>query len=337
MMGSIYRNAEVICWLGRGDDNPKFGRVMKYLDTASEHTSMPTELLRQELLYSWDTRTDSDTNGSTSVEMASPRARASRVSSLNRYAEKYPHRYPHEYLDHFEDGTSTDRSLKSQVLFQDIEAICTHTYWRRTWMIQEVVLGRSITIWLGGSSIDGLKFFVFCKLVLLQKLSELGVLMIDAFRILHLRQYSQNITLMLLMEFSEHSSCQDLRDKFYAMVGLASDCHENQIIPDYTKSKKQVYADIISMHITSKQSYEYRIQSIVYFSQLVQRVFSPLSASLSGDTQDMTDGSQQSFDKERLIEICGVNCGTITELCEPHLEILLGTPRACEAHESSPI
>lgn len=306
MMGSIYQNAEVICWLGTGDGNQKLDRAMKCLKAASDTINMSNELLCQELRYGWDIEQDC-------VGNSSPRARASRASSLNIYAGQYPTRYSHE----FQYGSSSNK-----LLFQDVEAICSHTYWRRTWIIQEAVLGQNLTIWLGDVAIDHHKFFFLCKRILLQNLSELGVLMMDAFRILHLRRQGQTLTLAQLMEFSEHSSCQDLRDRVYAMIGLASDCQEKQIVPDYGKSKTEVYEDVIWMHMhASNLTYDYHghAQSTVYFSQLVQRAFWPLAGSISGPLAETPDTErEQILLDNKVIEITGVRCGKIKSPCEPN-------------------
>jgi hypothetical protein len=40
IMGSIYRNADVICWLGKGDGNTKFGRIMKQLKIMSNTSGL---------------------------------------------------------------------------------------------------------------------------------------------------------------------------------------------------------------------------------------------------------------------------------------------------------
>ncbi|RDW66316.1 hypothetical protein BP6252_09951 [Coleophoma cylindrospora] len=261
MMGSIYRNAEVICWLGRGNDNKQLDRAMRYLENT------PDEVNPQELLYSWDIDNHSmPSSHQVSVDMASPRARNNH-SSLSYHD-------PRQYSDRYQSGYSSNYPSILEIS-PNIEALCSLTYWRRTWIIQEVVLARRLMIWQGDVCIDEMKFFGLCKRVLLHSLTEQGVLMVEAFRILHLRRYGQSLTLMQLMEFSELSSCQDLRDRVYAMLGLASD--GQQLIPDYTKSIEDVYKDVMLMHTLCTKRNNLRT---VYFSQLVQRAFWPLSASI---------------------------------------------------------
>ncbi|KAH8684274.1 heterokaryon incompatibility protein-domain-containing protein [Tricladium varicosporioides] len=309
MMGSIYQNAEVICWLGRGNGNDRLDRAMRYLGTT------PQKIESQELLYSWETNhRHQPSSYGLSVYMASPRVRNDRKSSLDRY----PRHHPGEY----ETQSSPNDCLSNLQIFLDIEALCSHTYWRRTWIIQEVVLGKKLTIWQGDVCIDEIRFFGLCKRILLQNLSEQGVLMIEAFRILHLRQHGRSLTLIQLMEFSELSSCQDLRDRVYAMLSLASDCQ--QITPDYTKSIEDVYKYVMLMYTSDiKQNDSRRGYSIVYISQLVQRAFWPLSASvLEHSSETPGTETQKKSLEEPIIEIGGVDYGTISGPCKSNPEDL---------------
>ncbi|PVH75743.1 hypothetical protein DL98DRAFT_466075, partial [Cadophora sp. DSE1049] len=95
LMGKIYRNAEVICWLGKGDD-PKHVKAMEYI-------------------CNWPFVQDR------------ARARQSGTGATS--------------MLHDEDYRS-----KETPYFSELEALCSHSYWTRTWIIQEFVLGKIIKI-----------------------------------------------------------------------------------------------------------------------------------------------------------------------------------------------
>jgi Heterokaryon incompatibility protein (HET) len=286
MMGSIYKNAEVICWLGNGDQEGKFATVMKYLmsDRLHQLQEVPE---RQPVLPS-----------------SFPRA----ANSSMAYYKDIHHNPP------------IDKSIS--LLYRDVEALCSLSYWRRTWIIQEVVLANRIQIRLGDISIGEIQFTTAVKAILLKGLNEESLLMVDAFRILGLRSRwhkGRDLKLLRLMEFSERSSCQDLRDKVYAMIGLASDCQDKQLVPNYTKSLWEVYSDVILHHFYHSDCEEDGSSwLLVQSSQLVQRAFWRISESLCDyEHIFLKPRSSSNVSEEQMIKISGIHCGTVVGISDP--------------------
>jgi hypothetical protein len=338
MMGSIYRNAEVICWLGRGDGNGNLTRAMRHLiQMAQEKRHQPSEKALRAI----------DKAVSRSQTVAKPNDLGATLTSSdleNLYlyqlikeheGEAYPlpPRKRHDPLSFPKTGTSS-MSYRSQLyyeshtnkfpasLYRDVEALCSLSYWRRTWIIQEVVLGKRIQIRLGDNSIDGDDFASASRVFLLAGLNEESLLMVDALRILSLRSSwlkHQNLTLIRLIEFSERSSCQDLRDRVYAMIGLASDCQDKQIVPDYNKSLLDVFSEVVLGHFYPEDCDQHGYSwQLVHSSQLVQRAFWSLSGSLF--EHEMLLLKPESFgevSEPPMLKIFGVNCGTVCGISDP--------------------
>jgi hypothetical protein len=141
---------------------------------------------------------------------------------------------------------------------------------------------------------------------------------IDGFRILHLRRswisQPQDLTLMKMMDFSELSSCVDLRDRVYGMIGIAFDCKNGQIVPDYNKSLMEVYGDVmfhVLYHSSSKSEDGDQTWSRVRNSQLVQRALFRVSTGLSEQGSLLPDSKPDEFTEGAKLEIKGLIYGTV--------------------------
>jgi hypothetical protein len=119
---------------------------------------------------------------------------------------------------------------------------------------------------------------------------------------------------MKLMDFSELSSCGDLRDRVYSMIGLAFDCKNRQIMPDYTQSLMEVYSDVM-LHILYHSSLKLwdrdRAWSYVHHSQLVQRALFGLSTSISERRCSLPDAKLDELTKRAKLEVKGLKHGTV--------------------------
>ena len=63
-----------------------------------------------------------------------------------------------------------------------------------------------------------------------------------------LKRESHGSSLKELLHDCRDSLCTDQRDKIYALVGLASDCQDGQVVIDYSKSLAQVYKDVMKLY-----------------------------------------------------------------------------------------
>jgi len=317
MMGRIYRNADVICWLGKGED-PKHIRAMEHIcdwifiesrakaGDRSTHPESSTTKKRHNSIQGDDQMLDSFASSASDdlAAMVDPPAKMQPRTVLKSGVTSM-----------LQDEHAYSRSPSH---FVEVEAICSHSYWRRTWIIQEFVLGKSIRIRLGSYEIGESDFQLAVEQVLLQRFNSKGLQLLDSFRVAYLRSDRLNghqLPLIRLIELSEKSSCQDLRDRIYAMIGLASDCQNGEIIPDYSKSFCEVFEDVVLRHFyPSDLDRLGHSWSTVYASCLVQRILWRTSESVSEVDEAIL--AQKLLDTD-LLSIHGKSCGTVRELSVP--------------------
>jgi hypothetical protein len=138
---------------------------------------------------------------------------------------------------------------------QALVELCERPYWRRMWIIQEVVNARHITVWCGTRSFEWeLVEMLYQKLRILESTSWLAhhafataVFQSSAGVIIWQRAYwrhpdTPTPNLQTLIEVFHGWQCADVRDKVYALVGMAST--ETAIVPDYSKSTLEIFCDV---------------------------------------------------------------------------------------------
>lgn len=147
------------------------------------------------------------------------------------------------------------RPLWSKQEGRALAELCERPYWRRMWIIQEVISAKKIVALCGTKS-----FHWECFLKLYQKLKvlesthwlahhafALAVFQSSASVIIWQRAYwrhpdTPKPSLKTLISIFSGWQCKDLRDKVYALVGMASP--ETAVIPDYSRSTLQICQDI---------------------------------------------------------------------------------------------
>lgn len=137
-----------------------------------------------------------------------------------------------------------------------IRDLCERPYWRRMWVIQEIIHANKLTVWCGSQRLD---WPVLDKLYLtLKTLQEekclarhefvADVLRSPAFVMVWQRAHwrhpeTPTPKLQTLIEIFQGWECTDIRDKVYALVSMAD--QETAIIPDYSRSSRQIYHDVL--------------------------------------------------------------------------------------------
>lgn len=133
--------------------------------------------------------------------------------------------------------------------------MCRHSYWSRTWIIQEFVRAPSIEVICGNASIAWNQFEVLLDLLsrepYLSHRTITPLFRTRPARLTSRRQMGRTDTLYeLLLEFHD-SQCKERRDKVYGILGLASDCvRQSDDLPesikaDYKKHIVEVYFDTV--------------------------------------------------------------------------------------------
>src|SRR6266536_1633585 len=135
--------------------------------------------------------------------------------------------------------------------WQALSELCRREYWRRVWIVQEVILARRIIIhygesearWLGLENLINGYDAIFTPVTVqkaAQQVKESIPAQLHSLRIMH---KLKGCTLNKLLETTRDSLCTDPRDKVYALVGLAVECRNGQFVADYSKSLDKVYND----------------------------------------------------------------------------------------------
>lgn len=166
--------------------------------------------------------------------------------------------------------------------FDDFQlAVCKHPYWRRLWIIQEIVLARAIIICIGKDTKEWKEFVGSFELVRTMDTEEQfteGRHLIQQLNERHIRRHDDSNRLEVLLQDFEYALCLERRDKIYGLLGLAQDCQDGSILVDYSKAYYEVYCDVIKFFIKKRPlangaANEFdRSMRLVKFSQLLQRL-----------------------------------------------------------------
>lgn len=206
-----------------------------------------------------------------------------------------------------------------------IASWCKRSYWRRMWVVQEIQLAKQLFIHCGEKKISWSAFtrarecmadwhepFESEKEAYESMRTSLPARMDD----LRAKGRTRQIPLIDWLETFEASMCTEPKDKVYALVGLASDCQNNELTVDYSKSMSQIFFDVLRLYfgdeLSAAGSSETCTANVLHFSQCLFKW-------LRMDSRD--DRSVETYDerlpKER-IWIRGIYCGPIAVFGNVH-------------------
>lgn len=133
-------------------------------------------------------------------------------------------------------------------------------WWKRVWIVQEVVAANEIVVRYGGRFIPWSFFVHVCQAIqasefrahprahILRTCGYRKFMALDNFR-------SHGAMLLIrLLQCTRDYSATDPRDKIYAMLGIAADVSPTDIVPDYTQSPEEVYLGVLRFMITTRGS-----------------------------------------------------------------------------------
>jgi len=120
-----------------------------------------------------------------------------------------------------------------------MDDLCRRNYWRRLWIFQEVRLARRMRLMCGSKTASWKSFQALMQFADTRS----GIAQLDdsteivasspAMRMVRLNLKSVDTALWSLVQETKHLRCFDARDKIYALLGVATEGHEN-FKPDYT-------------------------------------------------------------------------------------------------------
>jgi ankyrin repeat protein len=120
-----------------------------------------------------------------------------------------------------------------------MSGICSRPYWRRLWVFQEIWLARKIRLMCGSKTVPWSHFHALME----HAHARSGISQLDdnteavanspAMRMRNLNIESVDTELWSLIQETRYLRCLDIRDKIYALLGVATKGHES-IEPDYS-------------------------------------------------------------------------------------------------------
>ena len=156
--------------------------------------------------------------------------------------------------------------------------LCERPYWRRMWIIQEILHAERIVMWCGSKWVE---WNVIEQLYLTLKSlqdeawdahheSVLGVLhsaaAVMAWQRAHWRHPSVTAPrLQTLVEVFQEWQCGDVRDKVFALVSMAS--RDTAIEPDYSLTVRDVFVAVRDKHADSDWKFENLLSQLLGLSQ----------------------------------------------------------------------
>ncbi|CAN9130746.1 unnamed protein product [Alternaria alternata] len=169
-----------------------------------------------------------------------------------------------------------------------VSSLCKRRYWSRMWIIQEVVHANRVEIHCGSEILEWYKFeqLYYYVSIISRDYKEMDTPFYNAVRsspamsivkikaldeATHLPGRPRDVTIDSLMETYSAHECEDIRDKVYAVVGIAK--YGSTIVVDYRKSAKDVLLDVFYL-VSTEMSWEakWREDELLRIGQLLEKV-----------------------------------------------------------------
>ncbi|KAH6849382.1 heterokaryon incompatibility protein-domain-containing protein [Alternaria alternata] len=174
-----------------------------------------------------------------------------------------------------------------------VSSLCKRRYWSRMWIIQEVVHAERVEIHCGSEILEWYKLeqLYYYVSIISRYYKEMDTPFYNAVRsspamsIVKIRveprwytvsrdSFSgrpRDVAIDSLMETYSAHECEDIRDKVYAVVGIAK--YSSTIVVDYRKSAKDVLFDVF-YHASTGMEWEakWREDELLRIGQLLEKV-----------------------------------------------------------------
>lgn len=155
--------------------------------------------------------------------------------------------------------------LENDLLWQAIFDLFSRTYFRRTWIVQEIVVASRARVFCGSQEADWMRFhwaasYVTTTTYLLHQMSSIkSIVLISAISEIQARfKQTQADCLLDILFLCQGSSATDPRDKVYGLLGLHNrherNFHKTKIpMIDYRKRPSQIYQEVAKYMISVDQ------------------------------------------------------------------------------------
>lgn len=157
-------------------------------------------------------------------------------------------------MDFIQRATLSDLLLNPETaLRQAVQIWAAHPYWSRTWVVQEFLLSQDLTILCGLKQVDWKSAQLFYQRIEDSKSKqrkydwrEFADSPAHALFKQRLTEKRGQTTLLRLLVSNRQTKCFDPRDKVYALLSLASDCHPNHTLAvDYAKDACALFSTVM--------------------------------------------------------------------------------------------
>ncbi|KPM41988.1 hypothetical protein AK830_g4599 [Neonectria ditissima] len=139
----------------------------------------------------------------------------------------------------------------SENLLKGLTKLFNRSWWRRMWIVQEVVMARDLVVLLGDIIVPWSFLTRLCYEIQQNEYRQqpLGPLFraCGYKRFTALQNFRENgsIPLARLLQDTRDYQASDPRDKLYALLGITSDVTTAELIPDYAKPVERVFEDLV--------------------------------------------------------------------------------------------
>lgn len=161
-----------------------------------------------------------------------------------------------------------DDSLKRKGLLENkddslrgLSEIFQRAWWKRIWIVQEVVAARELVVVCGTDKIPWSFVRKACKEIRQKEFSSeerARFLRISGYRnftaLDNFRARRGTMSLTRYLQCTKDYEASDMRDKLYALIGLASDISPEDMVPDYTKATREVFLDLVRFLVTRRRN-----------------------------------------------------------------------------------
>jgi hypothetical protein len=131
-------------------------------------------------------------------------------------------------------------------------ALCQRSYWRRVWVLQEFHNAQMYTVHCGNKSISAFMFHTFlahlCSSIGGEVITRTAAYqhVIAKHGISQIQPAINTLRRWLLVCIKSGFQSTEPRDIVFAMLGIAQDCQNDEIIPDYNKPLLEVYIETVT-------------------------------------------------------------------------------------------
>jgi hypothetical protein len=136
-------------------------------------------------------------------------------------------------------------------------SLCSRSYWRRIWVVQEIHLSKRLEICCGNRSVSGAAFeylYNICKA--LDRIDFMSTLSHTPALDYHIAKTQESQTLdfyhWIYEAIEKDFNCSEPRDITYALLGASRDIREGAVLPDYDKPIEEVFMDTWALLVAEK-------------------------------------------------------------------------------------